>query len=153
MVLKRKRAGGRTGYPHVPLSILVTEYRAIRAFHNWRNLAMAAPPPPLQFRNMCDFSHKRTYSEIVPRNCKQEQDRSRRRKQFRNNCTCIESSFDIATTRWHSKCHHDCVKRLTYSRMQVGVTKHMTRRMKADLFIFNDWRQRWWWWWWWWWWW
>jgi len=97
MVLKRKRAGGRTGYPHIALSISVTEYRAIRAFTTdgilqWQHFF-------LQFRNMCDFSHKSSYSEIVPRNCKQEQDRSRRRKQFRNNCTCIESSFDIATTR------------------------------------------------------
>jgi len=32
MVLKRKRAGGRTGYPHIALSISVNEYRATRAF-------------------------------------------------------------------------------------------------------------------------
>ena len=121
MVLKRKRAGGRTGYPHIALSISVNEYRATRAFATegiWQWLFFFFFF--LQFRNMCDFSHKRTYSEIVPRNCKQEQDRSRRRKQFRNTCTCIESSFDIATTRWHSKYHYDCVERLTYSR---GVTK------------------------------
>jgi hypothetical protein len=34
VVLKRKRVGGRTGYPHTALSILVNEYRAIRTFHN-----------------------------------------------------------------------------------------------------------------------
>jgi hypothetical protein len=42
MVLKRKHAGGRTGYPHTALSILFIEYWAIRALHNRDNLAMAA---------------------------------------------------------------------------------------------------------------